>query len=92
MPRVHITRHLIRFFPDLKEQVEVEGGTVAEVLAALDRTYPGLAGYVVDERGALRKHVNIFVRRERIQDRQTLSDPVGKDDEMHIFQALSGGQ
>ena len=90
MPYVKFTSHLRRFFPDLSEG-EVEGKTVAEVVKALDERYPGLAGYVVDERGALRKHVNIFIGNQLIRDREQLQDPVAADDKVFIFQALSGG-
>lgn len=90
MPHVHFTRHLLRFFPTLTEG-EVPGATVREVVDALDRRYPGLAAYVVDETGRLRRHVNIFVRDEPICDRETLSDKVSPDDKLFILQALSGG-
>jgi len=71
--------------------MEIEGSTVAEVIAALDRRFPGLGDYIVDERGALRKHVNIFVGKQMIHDRRGLSDAVADGDEIHILQALSGG-
>lgn len=91
MPTVKFTRHLVRFFPTLGDNVAVEGRTVAEVIAALDAQYPGLGGYIVDETGALRKHVNIFLGNDLIADRQTLSDKVRPDDRVFVFQALSGG-
>ncbi|MFN7145390.1 MAG: MoaD/ThiS family protein [Myxococcota bacterium] len=90
MPVVHFTRHLQRFFPDLASQ-EVPGATVADVVGALDSRFPGLAAYLVDERGSLRKHVNIFVGDELVRDRVRLSDPVGADTPVHVIQALSGG-
>ena len=46
MPRVVLTRHLQRFFPTLKRTEEVSGATVREVIADLDKRYPGLALYV----------------------------------------------
>lgn len=91
MAQVKFTRHLFRYFPDLSNDVQVNGRTVAEVLANLDRQHPGLAAYVVDERGALRKHVHIFLGDALIHDRDTLSDAVGETDRVYIFQALSGG-
>jgi hypothetical protein len=91
MPRVRFTTHLYRFFPDLSEEEEVEGATVAEVLASLDRRHPGLAGYVVDDRGALRRHVNIFVTNRPIRDRERLLDEVDPNTTVFIMQALSGG-
>ena len=91
MATVKFTRHLVRYFPALQDEVEVAGETVAAIVVALDAIYPGLADYIVDERGALRKHVNIFVAQELIQDRHGLSDAVQPDDKLYIFQALSGG-
>jgi molybdopterin converting factor small subunit len=90
MPKVRFTSHLQRFFPKLSE-VEVEGETVAELLKALEKKFPGLSAYIVDQKGSLRQHVNIFVREELILDRITLSDPVEADDPVYILQALSGG-
>lgn len=93
MPRVQFTRHLFRYFPELAAsgEVEVEAETVAQVVAALERRFPGLADYLVDERGALRKHVNIFVGGDFIRDRERLTDPLQPTSEVYIFQALSGG-
>ena len=93
MAKVRYTKHLARFFPDLANhsQLQVPGQTVAEVISTLDESYPGLAAYIVDERGALRKHVNIFLGEDLIHDRITLQDPVAENDHIFIFQALSGG-
>ncbi|MBI4576999.1 MAG: MoaD/ThiS family protein [Planctomycetes bacterium] len=85
-----MTYHLQRFFPGLRS-VQVPAATVAEVIAALDRGRPGLATYIVDERGALRPHVHIFIGGRRVRDRAALTDPVGAEDEVHVVQALSGG-
>ena len=90
MAHVQFTSHLRRFFPDL-QPVQVEAETVAEVVAALDRRFPGLARYVVDDQGALRKHVNIFLGEELVRDRRGLSDPVSGETRVFIMQALSGG-
>lgn len=91
MPNVHFTTHLQRFFPALKQGTLAEGQTVAEIIRSLEQQHPGLAAYVVDERGSLRKHVNIFVNDELILDRVRLSDAVGENTRVFIFQALSGG-
>lgn len=90
MPRVQFTPHLRRYFPEL-EDADVAATTVAEIVAALERRHPGLASYLVDERGALRKHVNIFVGEMRVRDRERLSDPVAPKARVFILQALSGG-
>lgn len=91
MPNVHFTTHLQRFFPTLEQGLEADGQTVADVVRSLEQQHPGFAAYVVDERGALRKHVNIFVDEELVTDRERLSDVVGQQTRVFIFQALSGG-
>lgn len=91
MPLVRITPHLRRYFPQLEREQHVDGATVAVVIANLDASFPGIAGYIVDEHGALRPHVNIFVGEEMIQDRQRLQDQVRDEQTVFIFQALSGG-
>ena len=90
MPHVTFTRHLNRFFPTLAEG-EVPGATVREVVAELERRHPGLASYIVDETGRLRRHVNIFVGDEPIRDRDSLGDALRREDKVFIAQALSGG-
>jgi sulfur-carrier protein len=70
---------------------EVAGATVREVLEAAFAANERARGYVLDDRGALRKHMNVFVNGERIRDREGLSDPVQDGSEVYIFQALSGG-
>lgn len=91
MPSIKFTTHLQRFFPDLKQNMWIPGKSVAEIITGLNDQYPGLADYIVDERGTLRKHVNIFINDELIHDRQRLSDTVQDEQQVFIFQALSGG-
>ena len=92
MPRVELTRHLYRFFPDLEgSEIVVDGSTAAEVVAAMEALAPGFAFYVCDERGALRPHVNMFIEEELVRDRGALSDRVEPDSRVFILQALSGG-
>jgi hypothetical protein len=90
MPHVAFTRHLQRFFPTL-EPCDVPGATVRELIDELERRHPGLASYLVDETGRLRRHVNVFVGEEPIGDRERLSDAVAEGDEVFILQALWGG-
>ena len=90
MPYVTFTRHLHKFFPGLTPG-DVPGSTVRDVIDELERRHPGLASYIVDEAGRLRRHVNIFVREEPIHDRTQLTDAVAPGDRIFILQALSGG-
>jgi hypothetical protein len=92
MPTVELTRHLFRFFPALEHQViRVPAGSVADVLRAVNDVAPGFSDYVLDEQGALRKHVNLSIDDRTLVDRKTLTDRVQDDATVYIFQALSGG-
>ena len=90
MARVNFTKHLVRYFPKLQDG-EFEGATVAEVVASIDRKHPGIGTYILDDRSSLRKHVNIFVGDDLVQDRERLSDRVDAGTVVSIFQSLSGG-
>lgn len=67
------------------------GNSVQEVLAAYFAVIPMARSYVLDDQGALRRHMTIFVDGEMIRDRYKLSDPVNDDSIVHVFQSLSGG-
>ncbi len=90
MAQVKFTPNLRRFFPDLCDCV-VEAATVADIIAAVDQRWRGLGDYIIDERGCLRKHVNIFVGDQLLHDKTGLSDAVAADTRVIIVQALSGG-
>ncbi|MCX4241555.1 MoaD/ThiS family protein [Paraliomyxa miuraensis] len=89
MPTVSFTANLQRHVSS--PRVTVSGSTVAECLAEAFDHDPRLRGYVLDEHGALRKHMNVFVDGEQIQDRRGLADAVRPDSELYVMQALSGG-
>ncbi len=90
MPIINFTSALKRFYPDL-HPLSIEGKTVAEILARLNDSYPGMTDYLVDEHGALRHHINIFIGDKMIADRDNLMDEITGEEEILIFQALSGG-
>lgn len=87
---------MVRFTTNLQRHVSspsvvVEGSTVAECLAAAFERNARARGYVLDEHGAVRKHMNVFVDGEQIRDRVGLTDAVAPDAEIDVMQALSGG-
>ena len=89
MPHVRFAANLARqtAAPDTRVTAE----TIAGALAAVFAQHPVLRGYVLDDQGALRKHVAIFVDGECVRDRQGLSDVVRAESEVFVVQALSGG-
>jgi sulfur carrier protein ThiS len=89
MPTILFTRALERFLA--VPSAEVDGGTVSDAFAAVFASRPALRGYVLDDQGALRRHVAVYINGRPIADRAKLTDRVGPRDEIHVFQALSGG-
>ena len=69
-------------------QVEAAGATLAELLADLDRQYPGLRFRVIDEQEKIRPHVRFFVNGGLVSD---TARPLRPTDAVQIVQALSGG-
>ena len=65
----------------------VDGSTVAEDLRALERDQPAADGWILDERGAIRRHINVFVNGEY----GTADTPVGPADRVDVIPAISGG-
>lgn len=87
-----MTSHLYRYFPQLQDrEIQVSAGSVAEVLNAVNELAPGFSDYILDERGALRRHVLISVNERAVVDRATLTDQVPDGGTVYIFQALTGG-
>lgn len=79
---------MLRSLTAQQSAVEGAGATLAELLVDLDRQYPGLRLRLVDEQGKIRSHMRIFVNREQVNDTARTLAPA---DEVHFFQALSGG-
>ncbi len=71
--------------------VDAKGRTVREVLEAVFRANPQARSYVLDDQGAIRRHMIVFVNGRAIGDRSGLSDPVPEGAQVYVMQALSGG-
>ena len=68
-------------------ELELEGTTVVEILRSLEREHPGTKGWILDERGLIREHVNVFVNRDYGRE----DTAVGEADRLHVIPAISGG-
>ena len=86
MPRVRLREPLKRLAGNRSEHA-LEGATVRELLAELERAHPAIDGWILDERGALRRHINVFVNGELGgQDTE-----VANGDRVDVLPAISGG-
>lgn len=65
----------------------IDGATVGELLGTLERANPAIAGWILDERGLVRRHINVFVNGE-LGNQETA---VGAEDRVDVLPAISGG-
>jgi photosystem II stability/assembly factor-like uncharacterized protein/molybdopterin converting factor small subunit len=84
---------LVTLRPPLRElaggasEVRVDGETVAEAIAGLEAQFPRLEGWILDDQGRVRQHVNVFLDGERA----SLDTPVAPEARLHVLAAISGG-
>ena len=90
MPTVHLPAALSGHAAG-RRRVEVAGTTVGKVLATLAQAHPGVGQRVLDDRGVVRRHVNVFVNGESIRYLDGSETPVDDGDEVWILPAVSGG-
>ena len=72
---------------DGRSEHELDGATVLDVLRALEAEQPAVRGWILDERGEVRRHINVYVNGERAR-RDT---PLGDGDTVDVLPAISGG-
>jgi sulfur-carrier protein len=89
MPTVSFTSALQRFLD--APSMQVDGTSVRAALDAVFARRPALRSYVLDDQGAVRRHVVVYINGDVLRDRTHLSDTVGAQDEIYVFQALTGG-
>lgn len=89
---VTLASHLARYAGGERHVVlEVTDATVAGVIDAIGESHPGVRDRVLDDQGALRRHVNVFVDQENARFTGGLRSPVGEGSEVSILPAVSGG-
>jgi molybdopterin synthase sulfur carrier subunit len=66
---------------------EVDGTTVEDLLRAIEDAHPAIGGWILDERGRVRRHINVFVNGERVEQEAA----VGDEDRVDVLPAISGG-
>jgi molybdopterin synthase sulfur carrier subunit len=87
MADVHLPTTLTPLFPGLARRVDVEAGTVLGALDELEAQWPGLRDRLVEEGPALRRHIHVYVDRERAG----LDTPLDQRSRMDVIAAISGG-
>jgi molybdopterin synthase sulfur carrier subunit len=87
MAEVHLPTTLIPLFPGLSRHLAVDAATVAEALDELEAQWPGLRDRLVEEGPALRRHIHVYVDRERAD----LDAPLEPRSRVDVIAAISGG-
>jgi molybdopterin synthase sulfur carrier subunit len=82
---------ILRAYTGGAAEVATEPGTLREVLASLDASYPGLGGRILDDDGRLRRFVNVYVGEEDVRLAQGLDTPVPSGVQVSVIPAVAGG-
>jgi molybdopterin synthase sulfur carrier subunit len=93
---VTVTFHLAGFLRSFaggarEVRVEAPGPTVGDALRALGQCHPGVLARILDEQGAVRRHVNVFLGERSIRDVAGLETHVADGDDISVLAAVSGG-
>ncbi len=81
----------LRRYADGQAKISVDGATVGELLATLEKTNPTLRSRICDENGQVKHFINIFVNQDEIRTLQGLDSAIGENDEVSIIPAMAGG-
>jgi molybdopterin synthase sulfur carrier subunit len=82
---------ILRTYTQDQSQVDADGATLAAVIDSLESSFPGIKARVVDEQGALRRFVNIYVAEEDVRFANGLETPTPEGTQISIIPAVAGG-
>ena len=82
---------ILRTYTNGESEVSADGGTLAEVLESLDTSYPGIKGRVLDDQGALRRFVNVYVGNDDVRFLEALDTKTPDGTQISVIPAVAGG-
>jgi molybdopterin synthase sulfur carrier subunit len=82
---------ILRSYTKGEAEVDADGATLADLIDALDRDYPGIKGRIVDEQGALRRFVNVYVGNDDVRFLDGLDTPTPAGSSVSVIPAVAGG-
>lgn len=82
---------ILRTYTKGESEVDADGDTLADVIDALDDTYPGIRGRIVDEQGSLRRFVNVYVGNDDVRFLDGLGTSIPDGTTVSVIPAVAGG-
>lgn len=75
-----------------KEEVEVSASSVKDIIDGLEQSFPGMKERLLDEKGKMRRFINLYVNEEDVRFLQGDATPLKEGDEVSIIPAIAGGE
>jgi molybdopterin converting factor small subunit len=82
---------ILRTYTEGASEVSTEGGTLGEVLDNLDVSYPGIKARILDEQGAIRRFVNVYVGNDDVRFLEALETTTPEGVQVSVIPAVAGG-
>jgi molybdopterin synthase sulfur carrier subunit len=82
---------LMKYYVADENEILVSGTNISEALSDLTKRYPSIKVHILDDKGRLRRHVNLFVNKENIRTLNGLETPVKETDKIILMPSISGG-
>ena len=82
---------ILRTYTNGASEVSADGGTLAEVLDSLEASYPGIRGRILDDQGALRRFVNVYVGNDDVRFLDSLDTSTPEGAQVSVIPAVAGG-
>ena len=82
---------ILRTYTEGESEVTANGATLAEVLDDLDASYSGIKGRILDDQGALRRFVNVYVGNDDVRFLDNLETPTPDGTQISVIPAVAGG-
>jgi molybdopterin synthase sulfur carrier subunit len=82
---------ILRTYTNGESEVSADGGTLAAVLDSLEQSYPGIKGRIVDEQGAIRRFVNVYVGNDDVRFLEALDTSTPEGAQVSVIPAVAGG-
>ena len=82
---------ILRTYTHGESEVSADGGTLSEVLESLEASYPGIRSRILDEQGAIRRFVNVYVGNDDVRFLEALDTTTPEGAQVSVIPAVAGG-